>query len=90
MFCFVFVLRVREGRKSEKERRSRSTWRKKKKKNSLPTFLLLLLLALAPLLGAVRGHRPVVLLADVDVAPAVVVDDEAAWMEKRRESCFFV
>ena len=50
--------------------------RKKKLSASLLTFLLLL--SLASLLGAVSGHRPVVLLADVDVAPTVVVDDEAA------------
>lgn len=47
-------------------------------KETLLTFLLLLLAPLAVAFGAVRGHRPVVLLADVDVAPAVIVDDEAA------------
>lgn len=58
-----------------KQGRGRRKERKKKKKN---VFTFLLLLALASVLGAVSGHRPVVLLADVDVSRAVIVDDEAA------------
>ena len=57
-----------------------SSKKQEKKKKLLLTFHRLLALAAftGSLFGAVGGQRPVVLLADVDVAPTVVVDDEAA------------
>ena len=59
-------------------KQGRGRRRKGRKKTVFSPFTFLLLLALASVLGAVSSHRPVILLADVNVARAVIVDDEAA------------